>query len=97
MVSYKLTRLATLDIADIYKFGSKTFGAKPTQNYITSLEKFFIELSSRKEIARDASVFRQNLKFYNFKSHVVFYEFIDDNSIRIIRILGNKMDFIQHL
>ncbi|NJN50032.1 MAG: type II toxin-antitoxin system RelE/ParE family toxin [Polaribacter sp.] len=97
MANYKLTRLATADLVIIYKFGVENFGLKSSQNYILSIETFLIELSNKKEIARDASILVENLKFYNYKGHVIFYEFLSDNSIRVIRVLGKRMNFKEHL
>jgi len=42
-------------------------------------------------------MFAKGLLFYRFKAHVIFYVFDSKNEILIIRILGKRMDFIQHL
>jgi toxin ParE1/3/4 len=97
MASYKLSGSATNDIVVIYKFGIKTFGLNPAKEYLNSLENFFEELSNRPELARDASIFANGLKYYRYKAHVVFYLFDESEKIFIIRVLGKRMDFIQHL
>lgn len=97
MASYNLSGAATNDIVAIYKFGIKHFGLTQSKQYLQSLELFLEELSQRSELARDASMFAQNLCYYRYKSHVIFYHFKEDNTIIVIRILGKRMDFIQHL
>ena len=97
MASYKLSKASSNDIIGIYKFGIINFGLNPAKDYLNSLENFFEELAIRPELARDASIFARDLKHYRFKSHVIFYVFDNSNQIFIIRILGKRMDFIQHL
>ena len=97
MANYKLSGAATSDIVAIYKFGIKHFGPQPAKNYILDLEAFLLELAQRQELARDASMFAQSLKYYRFKAHIIFYHFTGKNEILVIRILGKRMDFIQHL
>lgn len=97
MGNYKLSTEATKDITGIYIFSIRNFGYDQAKKYVKELEGFFIELSERDELARDASLFAHNLKYYNYKSHVIFYLEEEDSSILIIRVLGKHMDFIQHL
>lgn len=97
MENYKLSSAASRDIVGIYKYGIKIFGNQQAQKYLNSIESILNELASRKELARDASMFAKNLKYYRFKSHVIFYVFDELDEIFIIRVLGKRMDFIQHL
>jgi toxin ParE1/3/4 len=97
MLSYKLSGAASNDILGIYKFGIVTFGLYPTKEYVTSLELFLEELASEPKLARDASMFAKDLLFYKFKGHVIFYVFDNHNEIFVIRVLGKRMNFIQHL
>lgn len=96
-MNYKLSSAASNDLVGIYKFGIHFFGIKLAKEYLFALELFLDELSKRPELARDASMFAKSLNYYRFKSHVIFYVFDSDNQIFIIRILGKRMDFIQHL
>lgn len=97
MKNYKLSGAASNDIVGIYKFGIKTFGLEPAKEYLISYENFLEELANRPELARDASIFARNLKHYRFKSHVIFYVFDKSNEIFVIRVLGKRMDFVEHL
>lgn len=97
MGNYKLSGASSNDIVFIYKFGTSTFGLNAAKEYVSSLELFLGELSERPELARNASMFAKDLLFYRFKAHVIFYVFDNSNEILVIRILGKRMDFIQHL
>ena len=97
MVNYSLSGKASKDITGIYIFSIRNFGLKQAKKNINELEAFFIELSTRPELSKDASLFAYNLKYYNYKSHVIFYIYTKKNSILIVRVLGKHMDFIQHL
>ena len=97
MENYKLSSAASKDIVGIYKFGIKNFGNTQAKRYLNSIESILSDLTTRKELARDASMFAKDLKYYRFKSHVIFYIFDNSKEIFIIRILGKRMDFIQHL
>ena len=97
MESYKLSSAASRDLVGIYKYGIKFFGNYQAKKYLISIESLLNELATRKELARDASIFAVELKYYRYKSHVIFYVFDELNKIFIIRILGKRMDFIQHL
>ncbi|TMM32452.1 type II toxin-antitoxin system RelE/ParE family toxin [Polaribacter aestuariivivens] len=97
MGNYKLSGASSNDVVGIYKFGIVTFGLYSAKEYVASLELFLEELSERPELARDASMFAKDLLFYRYKAHVIFYVFDGNNEILVIRILGKRMDFIQHL
>lgn len=97
MRGYNLSGAASNDIAGLYKFGIKNFGLDQARTYILALESFFKELAERPELAKDASSFAHNLKYYSYKAHVIFYVIDNPNHIFVIRVLGKRMDFIQHL
>jgi toxin ParE1/3/4 len=91
MGSYKLSTEATKDITGIYIFSIRNFGFNQAKKYVTELEAFFIELSEKEELARDASLFAYNLKLYDFKSHVIFYLREEKDTILVVSVLGKYM------
>ena len=97
MGNYNLSSSASKDFIGIYKFGKKRFGIRQANTYLLTLEAFLKELAEKPELARDASMFAHNLKYYNYKAHVIFYLIDKTNTIFIIRVLGSRMNFIEHL
>ncbi len=97
MVHYKLSNAATSDIIGIYKYGLNQFGERQAKKYINELELFLNQVISNQNLARNASMFARSLKYNIFKKHVIFYHVDDKNSIFVIRILGSRMNFIEHI
>lgn len=97
MGSYSLSTRAQYDLVGIYKFGIQYFGSNQASEYVLELEKFIEELADRPELAGDLSALSESLKYYRFKAHVIFYQFVNPHEIFVIRILGKRMDFVQHL
>jgi len=92
-----LSKSAQSDIVAIADYTIKNFGIKQARKYRDSLISCFEDLSNRPERGRlylhkdDTLVLR-----YRHKSHVVFYK-RTNTGILIIRVLGERMDFIRHL
>ena|SRR5665811_165039 len=97
MGNYNLSGRAQFDLVGIYKYGKKHFGPEPAATYLYDLELFLEELADRPELAKDASKIAASLKYYSYKAHVIFYLFENEKEIFIIRILGKRMNFIEHL
>jgi toxin ParE1/3/4 len=97
MGNYSLSTRAQYDIVGIYKYGTKFFGIEQATDYLNQLETFLEELADRKGLARDASPIANALKFYNFKGHVIYYSFDTDSEIYVVRVLGKRMNFKEHL
>lgn len=97
MGNYNLSTRAQYDVIGIYKYGIKFFGKDQAWSYLQELESFLIELADRPELAKDATSISNALKYYNFKAHVIFYIFDNENEIFIVRVLGKRMNFLEHL
>lgn len=97
MGNYKLSSSSTLDFVGIYKFGKNRFGNEQAKKYLISIENILIELAENPYLDRDASMFAHNLKYYNFRAQVIFYIRDSPNTIYIVRVLGSRMNFIEHL
>lgn len=97
MGSYSLSVRAQYDLVGIYRYGIKFFGPDQATDYLLDLESFLNELAERLELAKDASTIASSLKYYNYKAHVIFYQFDSLDEIFVIRILGKRMNFVEHL
>ena len=97
MGNYSLSARAQYDLVGMYKYGIKFFGPDQATKYLLDLEGFSEELAERPELAKDASTIADSIKYYSYKAHVIFYQFDNSNEIFIIRILGKRMNFIEHL
>lgn len=96
MSSYVLSSKADNDIDDIVDYTLEVWGKAQTYDYVTELMHTLQSLSDQPAIGRSAAEFAAPLKKYNFKAHTIFYE-PTKKGIFIVRILGQRQDFEQHL
>ena len=97
MGNYSLSSRAQYDLVGMYKYGIRFFGPDQATKYLLALESFLEELAERPELAKDASTIARSLKYFSYKAHVIFYQFDNADEIFIVRILGKRMNFIEHL
>ena len=97
MGNYSLSARAQHDLVGIYKYGIKFFGPDQATKYLLNLESFLEELAGRPEFAKDASTFSDSLKYYSYKAHVIFYQYDGVDEIFIVRVMGKRMNFVEHL
>lgn len=96
MSSYDLSSKADSDIDDIVDYTLEVWGEAQTYDYVAELIHTLQSLSNQPQIGRSAAEFAAPLKKYNFKAHTIFYE-PTKKGIFIVRILGQRQDFEQHL
>lgn len=96
MAGYKLSRKASKDLDTIYEYGIITFGYNQARNCLLGLEENLTRLSKTPSIGRKSQLKIANLYQFQFKAHTIFF-YKGDKAIRILRVLGSKMDFEKHL
>ena len=95
--SYIISTKARADIKSIAKYTIEKFGEGQSLKYAQGLKITLQELAQNPELGkRYVAVKNRMLLRYRYKSHVIFYH-IDDKGIFIVRVLGGKMYFPQHL
>ena len=97
MGNYNLSTRAQYDLVGIYKYGIKFFGPDQANKYLLNLDDFLEELAGRPELAKDAGIISGSLKYYSYKAHVIFCQIEGVDEIFIVRVLGKRMNFIEHL
>lgn len=94
---YVISVKAKDDIKLIAKYTLKEFGEGQSLKYAKGLGEVLGELADNPDLGRRyVAVKNRMLLRYRYKPHVVFY-FIEGESIFIVRVLGGKMDFPEHL
>lgn len=97
MAKYILSKSAQSDIVSIADYTIENFGVKQARTYRDGLISCFKNLAASP--GRGRLYLHKNktlLLRYRHKSHVVFYN-RTNTGIFIIRVLGERMDFIRHL
>lgn len=96
MAKYCFTPLAENDLFNIADYTIEQWGIKQARTYRDKLNSCFTLLADRPTIGRDASEYGQELRRYAYQSHTIFYV-PTDTGILIVRVLGQQMDYEQHL
>lgn len=95
--NYILSVKTSIDIRGIAKFSIEKFGVQQADIYRKGLISTINQLSQTPEIGREyIAIKNQMVSRYRFKAHTIFYYPID-NKIVAVRILGNRMSFMNHL
>lgn len=93
---FQFTKEADADLEDISFYTYVKFGEKQAEKYLANLKEGVITLSRNPFIGKDVSDMGTEFKMFTFKSHAIFYLTREDD-ILIVRILGQSMDYLQHL
>jgi toxin ParE1/3/4 len=95
-MSFRLTREAAADVADIYRYSFDNFGETQADTYHDRLSECFRLLADTPFLGRDYSFLRPGLRRHEHASHSVYYR-VTDTGILILRVLHQRMDPAQHL
>ena len=95
--SYSLSSRAQEDIVLIYKFGIKYFGPDRSRKYLEGLIQLLDEIGRRPELDRNVPQLAMNLKRHRYKAHVLFYTRDEGDHVFIVRVLGKRMNFLEHI
>lgn len=97
MSSFRLSALASSDLADIYLYGARRWGRAQADAYDRDLRSSVRTAAHFPQIGRRyETVSGIELRCYLSGRHVIFYR-IEDDGIFIIRVLHGRMDFDRHL
>jgi toxin ParE1/3/4 len=96
MGSYKFSRKAEEDVANIFEYSIETFGLAQAEKYYASLTECIERLALYPNTGRDTFELGKDLKLFFFQSHSIYYT-SDKHRLLIVRIISNHMDAIRHL
>ena len=88
--------LANQDLIDIWLYTFNNWGERQADKYHDELEKAFILLAENPKIGISCDKVRPGyLKFHSNK-HLIMYR-INGDTLHIIRVIGDDMDYESHL
>jgi toxin ParE1/3/4 len=87
---YELSRAADHDLAEIYAYTFREFGALQADVYFESLEACLTRLAENPLLGVDASAVRAGYRRFVHQRHTLYYKKVA-TGIRIVRILGPGM------
>jgi toxin ParE1/3/4 len=96
MADYTLSKQAAADFRAIARDSLQKWGEARTDSYLRSLFETARRLADFPELGRETAHVRPGLSRMASGSHVIFYRKQKDG-VLILRILHERMDFLQHL
>ncbi len=96
MDKYQLSKIAELDIDDLYANGVLKRGLRQADLYYDGLIEQFEFLAENSNIGYNSVELAPNLQRFPYGSHIVFFT-NTDRGILIVRVLRKEMDFKRHL
>ncbi|TRX62629.1 type II toxin-antitoxin system RelE/ParE family toxin [Fulvivirga sp. M361] len=92
-MSYKISSKARLDLISIWEFTKENWSTQQADRYYQIIVDKFIEISSHPDLGKNYDDLRTGYRGIIVKSHIIFYRISPQNSIEIIRILHQRMDY----
>lgn len=92
MANYTLKKLAEIDFEKIWHYTAKEWGTAQAIKYTNELEKVFLILANNPLMCRERFEFKPPVRIHHHGSHLIIYIIIENNPIKIIRILHESMD-----
>ncbi|MBU2509783.1 type II toxin-antitoxin system RelE/ParE family toxin [bacterium] len=96
MPTYKLSRKAFLDLVEIGRYTESKWGIKQRNIPLKQIDDCFTKLAENPNLGVKCDYIKKGYRKFPQGSHIVYYRSNSDDSIDIIRILHNSMDFESH-
>ncbi|MGL1886217.1 MAG: type II toxin-antitoxin system RelE/ParE family toxin [Reichenbachiella sp.] len=92
-MKYSISSKARIDLIGIWEFTKENWSIQQADNYYQIIIDRFSDISSQPSLGKNYNDLRAGYRVINVKSHVIFYKTTKGNSIEIIRILHQRMDY----
>ncbi|MFT6857035.1 MAG: toxin ParE1/3/4 [Cyclobacteriaceae bacterium] len=92
-MSYSISSKARIDLIGIWEFTKENWSVPQADSYYKIIIDRFSEISSKPNLGKSYDDLRAGYRAINVKTHVIFYKTTKPNSIEIIRILHQRMDY----
>ena len=98
MAEFILSERSKKDLRDIFEYTKRSWSEAQAVIYYNKLLDACEYLAKKNgTVGRTYDEIRSGLYGYHIVRHVVFYRILASNTIRIVRILYDQMDYPQHL
>lgn len=92
-MNYSISSKARADLIGIWEFTKENWSVQQADKYYQIIINRFSDISSNPNLGKNYDDLRAGYRAINVKSHVIFYRVTRENSIEIIRILHQRMDY----
>lgn len=97
MAKYHLTNKATSDLSDIWNYTIKNWSHRQAEKQFNQLIGTCKQIAENPEIGKEYFEIKPELLGLKTKKHIIFYETVNLNEIKVIRILHERMDLEKKL
>ena len=95
---YRLSKRASQDLAGIWRYTLEKWSREQANVYVSGLlNSCSLAADCPTEMGRSYSHIQENYWTYHWGSHIIFYRIEKDNTVSVVRILHEQMDFDRHL
>ena len=97
MAKVILRQQAIDDLNDIWAYTFEEWSEKQADKYYATLEFACIQIGKNPELGRESDGIHSNLFGLRTGKHIIFYQFITETEIEVLRILHESMDLINRM
>lgn len=94
-MKYYVSPAAALDLDNIWLYGLEQWGLKQADHYQEKIIEMLIFLVENPTFGKNRDEINQGYTSYSVGSHVLFFS-LEQEEIRVLRVLHKSMDFEQH-
>ena len=87
---------AQADVEEIWEYSTQRFGAEQTDAYIREIQRAAQTIAKDPRRGRACDEIREGYRKFSVGSHVLFFR-VAGESVVVVRILHQRMDFERHL
>ena len=92
MSTFSLTRKAKADLKSIVAFTQRKWGKEQRRIYAKQFDDVFHMLANSPDAGRVCGYIREGYRKFPSSSHMIFYRYLGEDEIEIVRILHKRMD-----
>lgn len=96
-MNYSISSKARIDIIGIWEFTKENWSVEQADKYYQIIVRRFSDIASKPQLGKNYDDLRTGYRAINVKSHVIFYKMSEQNSVEIIRVLHQRMDYKRRL
>jgi toxin ParE1/3/4 len=92
MVRVVLRQEAIDDLNNIWEYTFEKWSEAQADKYYAMLKLACKEIEKNPKIGKEYNIINKNLFGFHSGRHIIFYKWIDEDEIEVIRILHDRMD-----
>jgi toxin ParE1/3/4 len=96
MTKLVVSRRALADIGKVWQYSFEFWGRNQADKYFSNLQNSIYELVDNPYLGVSCIDIRAGYRKYNSGSHVIFFT-VTNNTVTVIRVLHQKMNFKRYL